>query len=93
MNAEISKNLYGKTVAVAVSGGEDSMALLHFTVNFCARFRIKVVALNVEHGIRGETSLRDSAFVKDYCKTIRNPSSFLRFQRGRRRQRLCHSKY
>ena len=69
MNAEISKNLYGKTVAVAVSGGEDSMALLHFTANFCARFRIKAVALNVEHGIRGETSLRDSAFVKDYCKT------------------------
>ncbi|MBR0189706.1 MAG: tRNA lysidine(34) synthetase TilS [Clostridia bacterium] len=68
MNAEISKNLYGKTVAVAVSGGEDSMALLHFTANFCARFRIKTVALNVEHGIRGENSLRDSAFVKDYCK-------------------------
>lgn len=69
MNAEISKNLYGKTVAVAVSGGEDSMALLHFTANFCARFRIKAVALNVEHGIRGANSLRDSAFVKDYCKT------------------------
>lgn len=69
MNAEISKNLYGKTVAVAVSGGADSMALLHFTANFCARFRIKTVALNIEHGIRGENSLRDSAFVKDYCKT------------------------
>ena len=68
MNAEISKNLYGKTVAVAVSGGEDSMALLHFTANFSARCRIKTVALNIEHGIRGENSLRDSAFVKDYCK-------------------------
>ena len=68
MNAEISKNLYGKTVAVAVSGGADSMALLHFSVNFCARFQIKTVALNVEHGIRGENSLRDTAFVKDYCE-------------------------
>ena len=67
MNAEISKNLYGKTVAVAVSGGADSMALLHFTVNFCTRFRIKTVALNIEHGIRGENSLRDTAFVKNYC--------------------------
>ena len=67
MNAEISKNFYGKTVAVAVSGGADSMALLHFTANFCVRFRIKAVALNVEHGIRGESSIRDSAFVKDYC--------------------------
>lgn len=68
MNAEISKNLYGKTVAVAVSGGADSMALLHFTANFCKRFNIKAVALNVEHGIRGENSLRDTAFVKDYCE-------------------------
>ena len=68
MNAEISKNLYGKTVAVAVSGGADSMALLHFTANFCKRFNIKTVALNVEHGIRGESSLRDTAFVKDYCE-------------------------
>lgn len=68
MNAEISKNLYGKTVAVAVSGGADSMALLHFTANFCKRFNIKAVALNVEHGIRGESSLRDTAFVKDYCE-------------------------
>lgn len=67
MNAEISKTLYGKTVAVAVSGGADSMALLHFTVNFCTRFRFKTVALNIEHGIRGENSLRDTAFVKEYC--------------------------
>ena len=67
MKAEIPQILYGKTVAVAVSGGADSMALLHFTANFCTRFNIKTVALNIEHGIRGENSLRDSAFVKDYC--------------------------
>lgn len=67
MNAEISKTLYGKTVAVAVSGGADSMALLHYVMNRRDKFRVKVVALNVEHGIRGETSLRDTAFVKDYC--------------------------
>ena len=67
MNVRIGKNLYGKTVAVAVSGGTDSMALLHFTANFSPSANIKIVALNVEHGIRGESSLRDSAFVKDYC--------------------------
>lgn len=67
MNAEISKNLYGKTVAVAVSGGADSMALLYFMSNFGDKYRIKTVALNVEHGIRGENSLKDTAFVKDYC--------------------------
>ena len=67
MNVEISKNLHGKTVAVAVSGGADSMALLHFVVNFNA-FPLRVIALNVEHGIRGESSLRDTEFVKGYCE-------------------------
>ena len=71
MKVEINKNLYGKTVAVALSGGKDSMALMHFLANSCNKFNIKVVALNVEHGIRGETSLRDSAFVKNYCKSHR----------------------
>ena len=68
MNAEICKSLYGKTVAVAVSGGADSMALLHFCANFAKSHPIKFVALNVEHGIRGESSVKDSAFVKDYCQ-------------------------
>ena len=67
MKTEIPKILYGKTVAVAVSGGEDSMALLHFCAENQATFRIKTVALNVEHGIRGESSRTDSAFVKNYC--------------------------
>lgn len=67
MNAEIPKTLYGKTVAVAVSGGADSMALLHFSANSCDNLFLKVVALNVEHGIRGESSINDSAFVKEYC--------------------------
>ena len=69
MKAEIPKTLYGKTVAVAVSGGEDSMALLHFCAANQTAYRIKTVALNVEHGIRGESSQKDSAFVKDYCQT------------------------
>ena len=73
MNVRIGKNLYGKTVAVAVSGGADSMALLHFIANFYPPARIKIVALNVEHGIRGESSLRDSAFVKEYCDAHQIP--------------------
>lgn len=67
MKAEIPKTLYGKTVAVAVSGGEDSMALLYYCVQNQGSYNVKTVALNVEHGIRGEASRKDSAFVKDYC--------------------------
>lgn len=52
-----------KRIAAAVSGGADSMAMLDLLIKGGAL----VTAVNVEHGIRGEESLRDSAFVKEYC--------------------------
>ena len=57
----------GMTVAVAVSGGSDSMALLHYLSVNQSHLQINVVALNVEHGIRGKDSVGDSLFVSDYC--------------------------
>lgn len=54
-------------VAVAVSGGSDSMALLHYLFKNADALSITVKALNVEHGIRGESSIKDSEFVKKYC--------------------------
>jgi len=60
--------LKNKTVAVAVSGGSDSMALLHFMLSNCKKFGFNIISLNVEHGIRGEASIKDSLFVKNYCK-------------------------
>lgn len=60
-----SKN---QTVAVAVSGGSDSMALLHYMQSNAVLYGINIVALNVEHGIRGEASVKDSEFVRKYCK-------------------------
>ncbi len=54
-------------VAVAVSGGCDSMSLLHFLFENSAKLGIRVLAINVEHGIRGQASIEDSLFVKDYC--------------------------
>lgn len=57
----------GDTVAVALSGGSDSMALLYYTLKNAKKYSIKVIALNVEHGIRGEKSISDTEFVKAYC--------------------------
>ncbi len=57
----------GETVAVATSGGIDSMALLHYLSSVKSEYNFNVVCLNVEHGIRGEQSKSDSKFVKDYC--------------------------
>jgi len=64
LNASILDFLKGKKVAVAVSGGVDSMTLLRL---FNSRGDIDFFAVNIEHGIRGEKSLFDSRFVKDYC--------------------------
>lgn len=57
----------GEKIAVAVSGGKDSMFLLHSLNAQKNTLGISVIALNVEHGIRGKESLSDTAFVKDYC--------------------------
>ena len=58
----------GLRICVAVSGGKDSMALLHYIYSHGGDFGIKLSALNCEHGIRGESSSRDSAFVSAWCK-------------------------
>lgn len=54
-------------ICVAVSGGKDSMALLHYINAHAKEFGITLSALNCDHGIRGEASERDSAFVAAYC--------------------------
>lgn len=51
-------------IGVAVSGGVDSMVMLNLLKDGGA----DIVAINVEHGIRGDLSKRDSKFVRNYCK-------------------------
>ncbi len=54
----------GLKIGVAVSGGVDSMVML----NLLRQSGADVVAINIEHGIRGTVSKRDSKFVRNYCK-------------------------
>src|SRR6218665_1767023 len=44
----------GRCVAVACSGGRDSMALLHATVRMAAQEGVEVVALHVHHGLSAQ---------------------------------------
>lgn len=57
----------GDVVAVALSGGKDSMCLLHALKALETKFEITVKAVHVDHSIRGEDSLSDARFVTDYC--------------------------
>lgn len=58
----------GEKVAVALSGGRDSVVLLHAMLARAPREGFSVCAIHVEHGIRGDESLRDEQFVRDLCK-------------------------
>ena len=59
----------GETVAVAVSGGIDSICLLHFLYSNKKNWGIDVMAVNVDHQIR-ENSNSDSQFVYILGKAI-----------------------
>ena len=57
----------GDRIAVACSGGKDSMALLHYLWSKRNELGIEVVAVNIDHSIR-EASASDSKFVDNFCK-------------------------
>jgi tRNA(Ile)-lysidine synthase len=58
----------GDKVVVGVSGGADSMLLLSYFIERQNELDLKLIVANVEHGIRGEESEADSAFVENFCK-------------------------
>lgn len=58
----------GETVAVAFSGGKDSTALIFALIDYQNEFDFTLKAINIEHGIRGKESIRDSEFCKDFCQ-------------------------
>ncbi len=60
--------LFGKRVCVAISGGVDSTALLHYLKEKEKEVGFSLSAVHCEHGIRGEESLLDQAFVQELCQ-------------------------
>jgi len=64
----------GETLAVAVSGGPDSLALLLLA---CSAFPGRVRAATVDHGLRPE-SAREAERVAEICRLIPCPHDILR---------------
>ncbi len=56
----------GERVAVALSGGKDSVCLADLLLTLSASMRFSLSAVHVHHGIR-EAASRDEAFVLDFC--------------------------
>lgn len=57
----------GCRVVAALSGGADSMAMVHFLMGYAKRHAIALTAAHVNHGLRGEESDADEAFVAAWC--------------------------
>lgn len=57
----------GDRVLCAVSGGADSMCLLHLLHSNAAALGIAVCAASFDHRLRGESSRRDCEFVERWC--------------------------
>lgn len=57
-----------RTIVVAVSGGADSVALLHGLVELQPRARL--IAAHFHHGLRGAAADADAAFVAEVCRGL-----------------------
>ncbi len=58
----------GETVICAVSGGADSMCLLTVMKALSAEMRLRVVAANLNHSLRGAEGDGDSQYVETICE-------------------------
>lgn len=58
-------NIKNKTVLAAVSGGVDSVAMLHILCTLQKDFNLDLKVIHLNHNWRGEESVKDLEFVKD----------------------------
>ena len=64
------KGFLGKRICVAISGGADSVALVHYLKSRENECGYSLTAVHCEHGIRGEESLADMRFVQEICQSL-----------------------
>lgn len=63
----------GDTVVVALSGGADSVSLLHCLYSIKESYNLTLHALHLHHGIRGDEADRDAQFCKILCEKYNIP--------------------
>jgi len=65
----------GTLLVVAVSGGQDSLALLYALHNLASEFGIELHGAHLNHSLRGEVSDADAAFVEQTFRSLGIPFS------------------
>ena len=63
----------GARVGVAVSGGADSVCLLHILLDLAPRWDLGLTVLHLNHNLRGPESDADEQFVRDLAASLNLP--------------------
>ncbi len=72
---EANQEICGSRVAVALSGGPDSVCLLHLLNDIKNKYNIKLSAAHLNHNIRENEADRDMQFCINLCKSLDIPLS------------------
>ena len=68
----------GSHVIAGVSGGVDSVALLYILHVLAPSLSMKITAVHVNHGLRGEDADLDAFFVMNLCKKLELPCKMVK---------------
>ena len=61
------------TLVVGVSGGPDSVCLLHLLTRIALKRSLTLVAAHLDHGLRGREGEEDAEAVSDLCRELDVP--------------------
>lgn len=81
----------GDTVVVAVSGGADSMCLLHFFNKISSLMQLNIICAHVNHSIRGAEADSDEEFVRSFCNKHNIKSVFAHYDVPKLAKENCES--
>src|SRR5476651_686134 len=63
----------GQPIGVAVSGGADSVCLLHALLELAPKWNLHLSVLHLNHQLRGDESRQDAEFVRDLAARLGLP--------------------
>lgn len=63
----------GATLVAGISGGADSLCLLHLLCEIRKEWNLSLTAVHVNHGIRGEEACEDAAYVQQIAEQWQVP--------------------
>ena len=62
-----------KSILIALSGGKDSMTLLHLLLNLKVEYKLNLSIAYINHNLRGKDSDKEKIFVTEYINKIGLP--------------------